>query len=238
MMIKILHLYEKEMNFFPDNGNVLVLKKRCEWRGIDVEIVKYEPGDEIPEDVDIIFGGGGAVTGKGEFEKDIVKIAPKLRELIEKGTPALVVCGIFQALGKYMKTADGKQIDCAGILDMYSTEATDRFTGNVVIDSVDFGEIVGYENHSGRTYLGSGCEKLGAITVMGEGNNGEDKTEGARYKNLVGTYINGPVLAKNPKIADFLIKKALENKGENAELKPLDDFLEENAHRVAATRPR
>lgn len=237
MMIKILHLYKKEMNFFPDNGNILVLKKRCEWRGIDVEIVEYEPNGEIPEDADIIFGGGGAVSGKGEFEKDMLKIAPKLKEYVEKGTPVLAVCGIFQAFGKYFRTADGKEIPCADIIDMYSTEGADRFTGNIVAESTEYGQLVGYENHSGRTYLGEGCEKLASVT-LGKGNNGEDGSEGTRYKNFIGTYINGPILAKNVKLADFLIAKALENKGESAELKPLDDFLEENAHRVHATRPR
>lgn len=236
-MINILHLYPREMNLYGDRGNILALKRRCEWRGIEANILTYEPGDKFPEKVDIIFGGGGQDSGQEKIEKDFQKISGKLKMLIENNVPVLAVCGMYQLLGEYYQAVDGKKLHGANILNLYSVAANNRNIGNIVINSKKFGEIVGYENHSGLTYLGGIEEPLGKV-VTGFGNNEKDDGEGIIYKNCIGTYLHGPLLPKNPQIADFLIQKALENQGIKSELKKLDDKIEKKAHNVAITRPR
>lgn len=238
MTINILHLYPKEMNLYGDHGNVLALVRRCEWRGIDTRVISYEPGDEIPEDVDIIFGGGGQDSGQSKIEDDLRKIAPKLKEMIDGGTPALVICGVYQLFGKYFHTHEDKMIDGIDVMDLYTEAGPARLIGNITIESPDFGEVVGYENHSGLTYIGDKSAAFGKV-VVGAGNNSSDGTEGMVYKNCIGTYLHGPILPKNPKVADWLIAKALERKtGAPADLAPLDDTIEERAHKVSASRPR
>ena len=238
MTINILHLYPKEMNLYGDHGNVLALVRRCEWRGIDTRVISYEPGDEIPEDVDIIFGGGGQDSGQSKIEDDLLKIAPKLKEMIDGGTPALVICGVYQLFGKYFHTHEDKMIDGIDVMDLYTEAGPARLIGNITIESPDFGEVVGYENHSGLTYIGDKSAAFGKV-VVGAGNNSSDGTEGMVYKNCIGTYLHGPILPKNPKVADWLIAKALERKtGAPADLAPLDDTIEERAHKVSASRPR
>jgi len=235
-MINILHLYPKEMNLYGDHGNILALIRRLEWRGLKANVIHYEPGMKIPDDIDIIFGGGGQDSGQGKIEQDLQKIAPIIKEKIEQGTPTLVICGLYQLFGKYFETADGTKISGIGALDLYTKAGNERLIGNIVINT-KFGEVVGYENHSGLTYLGEGLESFGTVTT-GAGNNGKDRTEGVFYKNCIGTYLHGPILPKNPKIADFLIEKALENQGNSAKLAKLDDSIERAAHQVAAKRPR
>ncbi len=238
MTIKILHLYPKEMNLYGDHGNVLAIKRRCEWRDIDVEVIEHEPGDKIPKDIDIIFGGGGQDSGQGKIEEDLQKIGPKLKDMIEDGTPCLVICGLYQLFGKYFRTADGTKIMGTNILDIVTNAGPERLIGNIVINSYGFGEIVGYENHSGLTSIGPNAKPFGEV-ILGAGNNGEDKTEGCHYKNCIGTYLHGPILPKNPKLTDFFIKKALERKSDTeVTLKKLDDEIENKAHTTAASRPR
>ncbi|MBR5939345.1 glutamine amidotransferase [Candidatus Saccharibacteria bacterium] len=237
MKLKILHLYPKEMNLYADHGNVLTLIKRCEWRGIKTEVIEYEPGGKIPDDIDIIFGGGGQDSGQETIVKDLPKIAPKLKKLIENGTTTLVICGLYQLFGNFFETAGGKSLEGARILNLTTKAGPNRLIGNIVIDSSDFGEVVGYENHSGLTNLGEGLNPFGTV-ISGHGNNGEDQTEGARYQNCIGTYLHGPLLPKNPAVADFLIREALSRQAKKPiELKPLDDSLELYAHKVAASRP-
>lgn len=237
MTINILHLYPKEMNLYGDHGNILALTRRLEWRGYKTNVIHYEPGMEIPKDVDIIFGGGGQDSGQGKIEKDLKKIAKVLKEKIEAGVPTLLICGLYQLMGKYFETAEGQRIEGTGVLDLYTKAGPTRLIGNIVIDSEEFGEVVGYENHSGLTYLGEGLKPFGEVKI-GDGNNDKDSSEGVRYKNCIGTYLHGPILPKNPKVTDFLIKTALKNKGESIDLKPLDDAVENKAHKVAASRPR
>ena len=238
MKIKILHLYPKEMNLYGDHGNVLAIKRRCEWRGIDVEVVEHEPGDKIPDDIDMIFGGGGQDSGQGKIEDALQTIAPKIKDFINDNVPCLAICGIYQLFGNYYKTGSGETIDGASILDITTTAGAKRHIGNIVITTKDYGEIVGYENHSGLTSLGENAKPFGEV-IVGAGNNGKDKTEGCRYKNCIGTYLHGPVLPKNPRLTDFFIEKAIERKnGENYTLKTLDDTIENQAHTVAAKRPR
>jgi len=237
MTLNILHLYPREMNLYGDHGNVLALVRRCEWRGIKAKVISHHPGDPLPKDIDIIFGGGGQDSGQNKIEADLVKNAAKFRKLIEDGTPCLVICGLYQLFGKAFITADGHKIQGAGILNLETRANKDRLIGNITIHSPQFGEIVGYENHSGLTTLDNPAECLGKV-INGAGNNGTDETEGCFYKNCIGSYLHGPILPKNPQIADFLIKAAIQRKGKNIELKKLNDHEEEQAHKSAASRPR
>jgi hypothetical protein len=237
MTINILHLYPKEMNLYGDHGNVLTLVRRCEWRGIKAKVIPHEIGEPLPKDIDIIFGGGGQDSGQNKIEEDLIKLASKLKKLIDDGMPCLVVCGLYQLFGRAFVTADGHRIQGTSILDLETHANKDRLIGNIIVQSPQFGEIVGYENHSGLTKLDNPADCLGKV-IDGAGNNGQDGTEGCFYKNCIGTYMHGPILPKNPQIADYLIKKAIERQGKNIELKKLNDHEEEQAHRSAVSRPR
>lgn len=237
--INILHLYPHEMNLYGDHGNILTLVRRLEWRGYKAKVIPYEPGDPFPRDVDIIFGGGGQDSGQNKIEEDLLEIGPKLKKLIENETPCLVICGLYQLFGRSFKTSDGHMIRGTGILNLETEAGPERLIGNIVINSETFGEVVGYENHSGLTTLDNPEECFGKV-ISGAGNNGKDQGEGCFYKNCIGTYLHGPILPKNPKVADFLIEKALARKSPNTKvkLKALDDTIEESAHKSAASRPR
>jgi CobQ-like glutamine amidotransferase family enzyme len=240
MNLKILHLYPREMNLYGDHGNVLALRKRLEWRGVGVEVVEYEMGGVMPEDADIIFGGGGQDSGQIAIKDDLLKNAEKLKSMIESGVPTLAICGIYQLFGRFFRTLDGETLEGIKIFDMETVGGKERLIGNTVLEGEKFGEIVGYENHSGKTTLGEGLVALGRV-VKGAGNNGGDGLEGVFYKNCIGTYLHGPLLPKNPQIADFLIKTAVKRKyGAEAvdKLKNLDDALEDLAHSSAVERPR
>ena len=237
MIIDILHLYPREMNLYGDQGNILTLRRRLEWRGYEVRINSYNIGDKLPQKIDLIFGGGGQDSGQVKIEKDLQKIAPYLRTLIDKGTPALVICGMYQLFGKSYIALGKQHLDGADILPLMTIAGPKRMIGNIVIKTKKFGQVVGYENHSGITQLDREAEELGQV-VKGHGNSGIDGTEGCIYKHCIGTYLHGPVLPKNPKIADFLISKAIENQtGKPVKLESLDDKLENQAHRVAISRP-
>ncbi|MEK7471667.1 MAG: glutamine amidotransferase [Patescibacteria group bacterium] len=231
-MIKIVHLYPKEMNIYGDTGNRLVLEKRLEWRGIPYEVVLVGIGDSLPHDASIIIGGGGQDAGQGLVESDLKNKAVTLKNMAEDGVVMLMICGMYQLLGDAFITSADVTIKGAGVLPMFTQAGDKRFIGNTIVKT-PFGELVGYENHSGRTYLEDGCLPLG-IVKKGAGNNGEDKTEGARLHNVFGSYMHGPMLSKNPHFADELLKLAL---GKDT-LEPLNDNLETMAHNLAAKRPR
>ena len=236
--IKILQLYPEDLNVYGDNGNLLTLVKRLEWRGHKTEVIKYNLGDILPEKVDIILAGGGQDSSQAKIQDDFIKIAPTLKKFVEANVPTLLICGSYQMFGKYFQTTAGEKILGANILDLHTTAGKKRLIGNLVVSSPVFGEIVGYENHSGQTYLGKNLQPLGKV-LKGAGNNGKDNFEGVFYKNLIGTYCHGPVLAKNPNLADFIIEKALDNvTGRSDNLPPLDDATENEAHRQSANRPR
>ena len=220
------------MNIYGDNGNVLVIQKRLKWRGIETEILKYNPGDKFPDDVDIIIGGGGQDSGQLKVQDNLLKIGPTLHELANKNVPMLMICGLYQLFGHYFKTLEGVEIKGIGLLDITTVGNNERLIGNIVCKSKKFGEIVGYENHSGQTFLGKNVTPLSTV-VQGAGNNMSDKYEGAIYNNVIGTYLHGSLLPKNPHIADFLISKALENKGLDISLKSIDDSLSDKARKVA-----
>jgi CobQ-like glutamine amidotransferase family enzyme len=206
---QIVELYTEQMNIYGDTGNSLVLKKRMEMYGLKANILQYNIGDSFPPRVDILVAGGGQDSAQLEIVDDLRSIKDNLRLLIEDSTPALAICGMYQLFGEYFMTANGEKIEGLGILDARTIASDKRLIGNVIAKSKDFGLLVGYENHSGQTFLGDKAIPLSQDVVLGVGNNSSSGTEGALYKNLIGTYLHGPFLPKNPRVADFLINQAV-----------------------------
>lgn len=244
-------LYPDLMSTYGDRGNILVLQKRCAWRGIEVKTLPITPKTTNNElkTVNLLFGGGAQ-----DREQDIVMRDLKgakgniIKDLIDRNIPALFVCGSPQLMGKYYEPSAGNRIEGLGIFDMVTHHPgpeNDRLIGNVVAkvnwDNLDVHSsqltahskyIVGFENHGGRTTLGPSVKPFAQV-VIGNGNNGQDGTEGAVYNNAIGCYFHGPLLPKNPHIADFLIQKALEVKyKKEITLQPLYDELEQQAHQA------
>lgn len=226
--IRIAHLYPELLNLYGDGGNILVLKKRLEWRGIGCEVVEVHVDDRPSfSDVDIAFIGGGSDREQRIVCEHLLAEQAELSAFVEDGGALGAVCGGYQLLGHSYLMGDEK-VQGLSLVDLYTDRGSPRLIGNIAIESrICERPIVGYENHGGRTHLGSGVEPLGRV-VHGHGNDGESGFEGCLYKNVVGTYIHGPLLPKNPGVADFLISRALERKYGAGELEPLDD-TEENA---------
>lgn len=235
--ITLLQLYPRDMNIYGDWGNTLVLKRRLEWHGYTVNLTEYNPGDSFPTDADIIVGGGGQDSGQDIIQNDLLAISQKLHALANDDVPMLMICGLFQLFGKFFKTQDGHVIEGIGLLDLETHAGPERLTGNIITESSEFGEIIGYENHSGQTFLGKGVSPLGKV-IKGAGNNGQDDSEGARYRNVIATYMHGSLLPKNPAIADFLIEKAAIRKYGEFTPTVIDDRFAKEARAVAAKRPR
>jgi CobQ-like glutamine amidotransferase family enzyme len=234
--LTIVHLYPRELNIYGDTGNVLVLRKRLEWRGFGVTVIGVHAGDPIPTDTDILLGGGGQDAAQGDIGHDFVGRSATLGAMADDGVVMLTICGSYQLLGHEFLTKDGHHIAGSGVLDVITRGSDTRLIGNHYIDT-DWGRLVGFENHSGLTELGSQVRPLGR-TVSGRGNNGNDLTEGAVRDNVFGTYLHGPVLAKSPQFADELLRRALARRGLSTELEPLDDRLALAAATVAIGRPR
>lgn len=227
MKLNIAHLYPDLLNLYGDSGNVLCLQKRMEWRGIECRVTELNSKkDFIFDNYDIIFIGGGQDFEQSLVLSDLngVKIN-SLYDAICNDAVVLAVCGGYQLLGKYYETHNGEKMNFTGILDFYTVGREKRFIGNYEFRTKEKLRIIGFENHSGRTYLGECLSPLGRI-IKGCGNNGKDKTEGARYKNTFCTYCHGPILPKNPDFADMLIEKALERKYGETHLEPLDSSFE------------
>ena len=242
--IHIVQLYPRDMNIYGDWGNVLVLKQRLKWQGYNPVVTEYNPGDGFPSDADLIVGGGGQDSGQVVIQQDLQALAPSLRAMADDGLPMLVICGLYQLFGRFFKTHDGVLIPGIGVLDIETHGGPERLIGNVLSVSEEFGEIHGYENHSGQTFLGPDAKPL-ALVRKGEGNNSKDDTEGARYKNVVASYLHGSLLPKNPAIADFLIEQAVTRRYGSYEPVPVADAdladlarLSELARSHAANRPR
>ena len=239
----LIHLYPDLMSVYGDRGNVLALVRRAEWRGIDVEVNQLSVGDELdPSEADLIFFGGGQDREQEVVSPDFLRQKGEaVRQAVEDGAALLSVCGGYQLLGQSYTTVDGQELPGAGLFDVRSVPGPKRHIGNVLIETFLDGQprtLVGFENHSGRTYLGKGVPPLGRA-VVGAGNNGEDHTEGAIYKGAIGCYLHGSLLPKNPWLADRLLMAALQHRrGEPVELAPLDDRLENEAHQAVAARIR
>lgn len=235
--LTILQLYPRDMNIYGDWGNVLTIMRRAEWYGYKPKLLEYNPGDAFPDHVDLIIGGGGQDAGQEKITADLQKISPKLHELAESDTPMLMICGLYQLFGKFFKTKDGLVIDGIGIFDIETYGGSERMIGNIVTHSDEFGDIIGYENHSGQTFLGEGVLPLGTVR-KGAGNSGTDDTEGARYRHVLGSYMHGSLLPKNPSIADWLLEKAAMHRYGEFSTALLDDHFAEQARAVAIKRPR
>lgn len=235
--LRILQLYPKDMNIYGDWGNVLTLKRRAEWHGYEVELLEYNPGDTFPDAVDLVVGGGGQDSGQSIIQDDLQKIGPKLKGLAENNVPMLVICGLYQLFGNFFKTKDGDTIPGIGVFDIETHGGPERLIGNITTASAEFGQIIGYENHSGLTYLGKDVQPLGKV-LRGAGNNGQDEFEGARYKNVIGSYLHGSLLPKNPLLADWLIEQAATRKYSEFTPTVIDDRFAEKAREVALKRPR
>jgi CobQ-like glutamine amidotransferase family enzyme len=244
MKLRVLALYPEQMNIYADRGNMLFLQRRCEWRGIEFELVGVGPGESFaPDEHDLLYIGGGQ-------DRDQQLVAADMRETkrqaiasaVDEGAVLLAVCGGYQLLGHGYQLGD-ERIEGLGLVDLETIrDPGPRLIGNVVIEA-DLGEgrtmeIAGFENHGGRTHLGADVEPLGRV-VRGHGNNGRDGHEGVRAGNIFGTYIHGPLLPKNARLADHLIALALaRSEGARPELDPLDDAFETAAHASAVAAAR
>lgn len=237
--VRILQLYPREMNLYGDAGNTLTLLQRLNWRGIPAEVIDHNPGDTTDfHSADIIVGGGGQDAGQAVIKDDLAARGPELKQLVDAGVPMLMICGMYQLFGKYFLTGEGEKLQGINAIDAH-TEAKDaRLIGNIVLESEEFGQIIGFENHSGQTFLNAGVQPLGRV-VKGSGNNDSDAFEGARVNHLIATYLHGPLLPKNPQIADYLLKQALVRRGWEEPLVPLPqvDELAASVHAYIASRP-
>jgi CobQ-like glutamine amidotransferase family enzyme len=237
MELNICHLYPDLLNVYGDLGNILILKYRSEQRGIDVNIHNVSLCDPFdPFKYDIVFFGGGQDYEQSIVSEDLSNNKKSgIMQYIENGNVFLSICGGYQLLGKHYTTPDGEKLDGLGILDIYSEGGDTRFIGNTIIYNEDFKETyVGFENHSGKTYIGN-LQPLGKVLV-GHGNNGEDGYEGCIYKNCFCSYLHGSLLSKNPEFADRLILTALSNKYTDITLSPLDDTFELKAKKFIIER--
>ena len=234
--LRLAHLYPDVMNIYGDRGNVIALRYRCEARGIGFELSEVNVGDPFdPAQFDLVLMGGGQDREQRHIADDLAERGPSLKAAIDDGLPALAVCGGFQMFGHRYVDHEGGIIPGIGVFDLETRHPgplADRCIGDVVL-AAETGEVVGFENHGGRTYLAPGQPAFGTVK-RGFGNNAEDGREGARYRNAFGTYLHGSLLPKNPALADELIRLALERRyGEPVELQPLDDGSEAAAHAVA-----
>ncbi len=229
----IAHMYPDLMNLYGDRGNLLCLQKRINDYGHNCEIQSLYLNDKIDfSNIDMIFMGGGSDREQGLVYNDLLVKADKLMQEIEDGLPALCICGAYQLLGNYYRSHDGSILNGLGFFDLHTEGRKNRLIGNIVIESDINGQkfsVVGFENHGGRTYLNDQKLSPFGTVIKGHGNNGEDGSEGLWYKNLIGTYLHGPLLPKNPHIADFLIRAMADRKGVVIK-NTLDDSFERFAH--------
>ncbi len=238
MEINICHLYPDLLNVYGDVGNILVLKDRTEKRGIVANITNLSVDQEFNADnFDIVLLGGGQDAEQTIVAKDLFSKKEELRKYIESGKVLLSICGGYQLLGKYYIGQAGERIEGLGLIDLETKSGDQRFIGNVISkEFITNNYIIGFENHSGRTILGDSVSPM-AETVVGFGNNGEDKTCGCVYKNTFGTYLHGSFLAKNNEFADMLIERAFSNKyNEKIELCEIDDEFYSKARNVMINR--
>ena len=234
--LKLVHLYPRNMNIYGDTGNIITLKHRLSQRGLSLEVILVEVGEAIPDGADLVIGGGGQDAGQLRVADDLQTKRTQLLKMRDDGVVMLMVCGTYQLFGHSFTTQDKTVIPGIGLFDMETVAGSTRLIGNVVATSA-FGEMVGFENHSGQTFLQSGQAALAEV-VSGAGNNEQTKDEGARSHNVFGTYMHGPLLPKNPVFADELIKRALKRQGYTADLPELDDSLALKAAEIARSRPR
>ncbi|CAN5713176.1 glutamine amidotransferase [soil metagenome] len=235
MHLTIGWLYPTTMNIYGDRGNVIALQRRAAWRGMTVSTELIGIGDPVPAGVDVFFFGGGQDQEQVAVSKDLQgEKGERIKGAVEDGASMLGICGGYQLLGHAYRPHDAEPLPGIGLFDAETVAGHERFIGNVVIES-QWGELVGFENHSGLTYLADGAQPLGTVRV-GRGNNGKDTTEGALWKHAIGCYLHGSLLPKNPILTDWLIGSALKRRGIERSIEPLDDAMESFAHASAVDR--
>ena len=232
--LRICHLYPEVLNLYGDRGNITCMRQRLAWRGIECEIERVGIGDHADlSQFDLFFIGGGQ-----DFEQEVLLSdlntgkADAIRDAIEAGKTFLCICGGYQMMGHYYETFDGTRCDFLGAIDFYTVGSRTRMIDNyafVLGEESGGSTVVGFENHSGKTFLGKGVSPLGRV-IKGYGNNGEDQTEGVRYRNVFGSYSHGPILPKNPALCDVILQTALDQRYPGEVLAPLDDAFEVLAH--------
>lgn len=238
--LRFVHLFPELLNLYADQGNLAVLSARARQRGIDTEIVPVKMGTDLDlQDADLVLLGGGSDREQAIVGRELLRYRQELLFAVEHGLPLLAVCGGYQLLGEYYELSDGERIPGLHLVDLVTRAGKERLIGNIAIrwqsggDHLPQNTIVGFENHGGRTL--HEYPPLGTV-IKGYGNNGKDNQEGIQYKGIVGTYIHGPLLPKNPHVADELIKKALQYRGLDLSLQPLADDLEWQAHNAMLRR--
>ena len=227
--VHLVHMYPREMSIYGDLGNTRCLAARLRRHGYVPVVHQHHPGQPFPETAHLVVGGGGQDSGQAKVEEDLARIADRLRGLADDGAAMLMICGMYQLLGQAFVTVEGRTLPGLGIFDVTTRGNEKRMIGPVVL-STDFGDVVGYENHSGSTTLGEGQGPFGRVR-HGMGNNGTDGTEGAVTGHAVGSYLHGPILPANPRLADTLIGWAAElATGRPFEPGDLDDEVARQAH--------
>ena len=243
MRVVVGHLYPDYLNIYADRGNMAVLERRAAWRGIEFEYRTIGMGEPVsPGEHDLYYIGGGQDREQALVAEDLQQKGQALAEAVANGAAFLAVCGGYQLLGRYYRDRSGAELPGIGLLPHHTVAGERRMIGDVLLEcELEPGErrtLAGFENHAGRTYLDEGAEPLGQV-VAGFGNNGEDGLEGARVGGAIGTYLHGPLLPRNPWLADWLLARALARSlGETPQLEPLTDDFESRAQRVSADRAR
>ena len=233
--ITIGHLYPDLLNLYGDRGNIACMMQRCKWLGIEAETIEFNTGDTIDfSKLDIVLLGGGSDREQAIVCRNLLEIQKEFKAYVEDNGVVIAVCGGYQLLGKYYKT-DAEMIEGLNLVDIYTEQEEGRLIDNIVLKS-DLVKmpVVGFENHGGRTYINNN-KPFGRV-LYGSGNDGKSGYEGVVYKNVIGTYLHGPLLPKNPQLCDYLITKALERKYGSAELTPLDDAQENQANEYIVKR--
>lgn len=237
--LRIAHLYAHYLNIYGDRGNIITLTKRCQWRNLQVEVRATALKEAFdPDYFDVYFIGGGQDKQQQVIAEDLRSLQDVLSRSIQGGAVILSVCGGYQLLGHYYKPHEGPELKGISLVDAHTVAGNRRMIGNVVVKRDDGSTLVGFENHSGRTFLGTGVNPLGKV-IVGNGNNGDDGCEGvcqpSGHGKVYGTYLHGSLLPKNPVLADEIIKHALSRRYGDLELKSLDDLVEKKAHDYAVT---
>lgn len=237
MKIKIGHLYPDLLNLYGDRGNIQCMKMRCLWRGIEAEVKPFLLGEKVDfSDLDIVLLGGGSDREQRIVCSRLKENQAAFHDYVEDGGTVIAVCGGYQLLGHYYDTDEGR-MEGLSLVDLHTTQENPRLIGNIVLKNDLFTHpVVGFENHGGRTTIDhSHCQPFGRV-MSGYGNNGKDQEEGVMYRNVIGTYLHGPLLPKNPEVCDELLKRALSRKYGISELTPLDDTFEYQANDTLVKR--
>jgi hypothetical protein len=241
--VRVVHLYPDYLNIYADRGNIVVLAERARRRGLDLDVRAVGPGDPTPvDDADLYYVGGGQDREQAAIAPDLAARGPALQAAVSEGAALLAVCGGYQLLGRFYRDRGGAELPGAGLFPLHTVAGDRRMIGDVLIEcELEPGErrtVAGFENHAGRTILDRGAEPLGRV-IAGFGNDGVSGHEGCRVGKAIGTYLHGPLLPRNPWLADWLLAHAVaRHGGEPPRFDPLPDELEMLAHAVSAERAR